>query len=149
MYICKCLHNTGERSEPGKIDKNKLKTTFDPLSYLSLYTRPHLWQISGGSGPPVVPPPPPLDPRFLEEVYLYPCFSERRKSNWSCEFLLYLITCADLEGGGTGGPDPPPPWDLSEVGSCVDVWGIGDGVQRCFYLIINFFLARFARQYCT
>ena len=28
----------------------------DPLSYpSSLYTRPHLWQIAGGSGPPVPP----------------------------------------------------------------------------------------------
>ena len=44
---------------------------------------------------------------------------------------------ADPEGG-TGGPDPP--WDLSEVGSCVEVWWIGEGVQRlCLPYYCHFF----------
>ena len=51
------------------------------------------------------------------------------------------MTChsssADPEGG-TGGPDPP--WDLSEVGSCVEAWWVGEGVQWLFCrIIINFF----------
>ena len=50
--------------------------------------------------------------------------------------------------GGTGGPDPPPsPWDLSEVGSCVDIWWVLEGVQRLFLSYLYFFLARSARQY--
>ena len=48
-----------------------------------------------------------------------------------------LAASADPEGG-TGGQDPP--WDLSEVGSCVEAWWVGKGVQLLFYLIIiNFF----------
>ena len=56
-------------------------------------------------------------------------------------------SCADSEGG-TGGQDPPPPLRLSEVGSCVDVLWVGEGVHRLFLsYYYNFFLARFARQY--
>ena len=47
-------------------------------------------------------------------------------------------------GGGTGGLDPP--WDLSEVGSCV---GRGGGSMVIFTSLLSFFLARFARQYYT
>ena len=43
------------------------------------------------------------------------------------------VSSADPEGG-TGGPEPPPPWDLSEVGSCVEAWWVGEGVQRLFSL---------------
>ena len=43
-----------------------------------------------------------------------------------------------------------PPWDLSEVGSCVEAWWVGEGVQRLFSrYYYQFFLARFARQYYT
>ena len=40
-------------------NNNKIKTTFlTPLSYASnIYTRPHLWQISGGVRTPGPPPP--------------------------------------------------------------------------------------------
>ena len=52
-------------------------------------------------------------------------------------------SCADPEGG-TGGPDPP--WDLSEVGSCVDIWWVGEGVQMLFssYFYRFFWLAPLA-----
>ena len=50
------LYNTGERSElEEKLIMIRQTQPLDPLSYPSnLYTRPHLWQISGGggSGPP-------------------------------------------------------------------------------------------------
>ena len=50
--------------------------------------------------------------------------------------------------GGTGGPDPL--WDLSEVGSFVEAWWVGEGVQRLFSLYYyQYFLARFARQFYT
>ena len=65
--------------------------------------------------------------------------------------MLY-ISYKTMRGsrGGTGGPDPPPPWDLSEVGSCMEVWWVREGVQRLFLsFYYNFFLARFARQYYT
>ena len=48
----------------------------------------------------------------------------------------YINTSADPEGR-TWGPDPS--WDLLEVGSCVEVWGIGEGSKGCFQLIINIF----------
>ena len=48
-----------------KKNKNKVKTTLDPLSYPSnINTIPHLWQISGGGGGPD-PRSPPLDPRMF------------------------------------------------------------------------------------
>ena len=52
IYVIR-LYNTGERSEPKKklIILVTWKQPIDPLSYSSnLYTRPHLWQISGGGG---------------------------------------------------------------------------------------------------
>ena len=60
---------------------------------------------------------------------------------------VYMSPSADPEGGYRGS-GPPPPWDLSEVGSCVEAWWVGEGVQRLFlpYYFL-FFLARFARQY--
>ena len=47
-------------------------------------------------------------------------------------------------GGGrdrAGVRKPPPPWDLSEMGSGVDIWWIGEGVQRLLlsYSYIFFF----------
>ena len=55
------------------------------------------------------------------------------------ELFALFVTCVDPEGR-TGGPDPPPPWDLSEVVSCVEVWGAGEGVQRMFLSYFdNFF----------
>ena len=47
--------------------------------------------------------------------------------NYSTRQLNRYIQ-ARIQRGGTGGPDPP--WDLSEVGSCVEVWWIVEGVQR-------------------
>ena len=59
------------------------------------------------------------------------------------------IASADPEGG-PGVRTPPPPWDLSEAGSCVEVWWVGEGVPRlCLPYYYHFFLARFARQYYT
>ena len=59
-----------------------------------------------------------------------------------------MFTSADPEGGG--GSEPPRPCDLSEVGSCVEMWWVGEGVQRLFSLYYNqIFLDRFARQYYT
>ena len=54
--------------------------------------------------------------------------------------------CADPEGGPGVRTPPPPPWDLSEVGSCVDIWWVRERVQRLFYLtfIIFFWLAPLA-----
>ena len=58
-----------------------------------------------------------------------------------CDFKM--VTCADPEGGeGVRNPlplPPPPPWDLSEVGSCVDIWWVGEGVHILFYLTFIFF----------
>ena len=34
--------------------------------------------------------------------------------------------------GGTGVRTPPPPWDLSEVWSCVEAWWVWEGVQQFF-----------------
>ena len=55
---------------------------------------------------------------------------------------MHPIPCADPEGGGgdRGSGSPPPPWDFSEVGSCVDIWWVGEGVQRLFLsYFYNFF----------
>ena len=45
-----------------------------------------------------------------------------------------------------GGNPAPPPWDLSKVGSCEEVWLVGEGVQRscwpCYYQL--FWLASLA-----
>ena len=57
-----------------------------------------------------------------------------------------------IKRGSRGGDrgSRPPPWDLSEVGSCVEAWWVGEGVQRLFSLYYyQFFLARFARKYYT
>ena len=70
----------------------------------------------------------------------------------SCEHLFDFVgTCVTDIGmrrsrGETG---VRTPCDLSEVGSCFDVWWVGEGAKGCFYLIFIFFLARFARQYYT
>ena len=56
---------------------------------------------------------------------------------------------ARIQSGGPGVRTPPPPipWDLSEVGSCVHIWWVGEGVQRLFLSYsYNFFLARSARH---
>ena len=47
---------------------------------------------------------------------------------------------------GDRGSGPPPPRDLSGVGSCVDASLVGEGVQRLFYhiIIIFFWLASLA-----
>ena len=46
--------------------------------------------------------------------------------------------------GSRGGGGFRTPWDLTEVGSYVDVWWVGEGVQRlflsCYY---NFFFYKF------
>ena len=55
------------------------------------------------------------------------------------------FACADPEGGSR---PPPPLWDFSEVGSCVDIWWVWEGVRGVFFLsYFYFFLARSARQY--
>ena len=45
-----------------------------------------------------------------------------------------VIRRADRQmNGQTACADPEvPPWDLSEVGSCVEFWWVGEGVQRLF-----------------
>ena len=53
---------------------------------------------------------------------------------------------ADPEGGGNRGSGPPP-WDLSEVGSCVEAWWVGEGIQWLFslyYYLFFFWLASLA-----
>ena len=59
---------------------------------------------------------------------------------------------ARIQRGDRGSGPPPPPWDLTEVRSCVAAWWVhvGEGVQRLFstYYYL-FFLTRFARQYYT
>ena len=50
--------------------------------------------------------------------------------------MRHAATSADPEGGGPGVRTPPPPWYLSEVGSCVEAWWVGEGSNGCFYLII-------------
>ena len=64
----------------------------------------------------------------------------------SQEMHFDLFSSADSEGG----PDPPPPWYLPDVGSCIEASWVGDGVQRLFSpYYYQFFLARFANQYYT
>ena len=48
----------------------------------------------------------------------------------------YTFVIVNMRGsrGGTGGPDPPE--NLSEVGSCVDVCGIGEGVQKVVFILL-------------
>ena len=70
--------------------------------------------------------------------------------------IIFIINCtphypsADPEGG-PGSGTPPPSLRLVRDGVlCVEVWWVGEGSNCCFYLIIiNFFLARFARHYYT
>ena len=52
-------------------------------------------------------------------------------------YHFVIVMRGSRGGGGTGGPDPP--WDLSDVGSCVDVWWVGEGSKGCFHLILIFF----------
>ena len=40
------------------------------------------------------------------------------------------------KGRGGGGPDPPPTWDLSEIGSCVDVWWVGEGGPKVVLILL-------------
>ena len=40
-------------------------------------------------------------------------------------------------------------WEVSEVGSCVDVWWVGGGSKSGFILLSYFFLVRFDRQQDT
>ena len=64
-------------------------------------------------------------------------------------FTEFNIMHARIQRGG-GDRGSRPPWDLSEVGSCVDVWWVGEGVQGLFLsYYYNFFLASFARHYYT
>ena len=57
---------------------------------------------------------------------------------------------ARIQRGGDRGSGPPPPWDLSEVGACVEDWWVGEGIQQLFLpYYYQFFSARFARQYYT
>ena len=61
--------------------------------------------------------------------------------------LTRVIIQAQFQRGDRGSG---PPWDLSEVGSSVEDWWVGEGVQRLFLPhFYQFFLARFARQYYT
>ena len=75
----------------------------------------------------------------------YPNMVKYRFKIFLKESLTRSSTCAD-PGRGGGFRTPPPPWDLSEVGSCVDIWWVGEGVQRLF---LFFFLARSAHQFYT
>ena len=57
---------------------------------------------------------------------------------WCAEFFCFFFSLFFFKRGSRGGGDrgsgPPPPWDLSEVGSCVEAWWVhvGEGVQRLF-----------------
>ena len=55
----------------------------------------------------------------------------------SCRINLRVQ--ARIQRGGGPGVRTPPPWDLSEAGSCVETLLVGEGVQRLFYLNIIFF----------
>ena len=60
---------------------------------------------------------------------------------------IALVFQARIQRGRTGGPDPPPPWDLSEVGSRVEVWWVGEGGPKVVFnllLTIFFWLASLA-----
>ena len=56
--------------------------------------------------------------------------------------VWYNIYMCGFRGGG-GGSGHPPPRDLSEVGSCMDVWSKGEGPKVSYY---HYFLTRFARS---
>ena len=61
-------------------------------------------------------------------------FCRRYAHFWNLKYWLsafHLHPFKRGSRGGTGGPDPPP-WDLSMVGSCVEAWWVGEGVQRLF-----------------
>ena len=55
---------------------------------------------------------------------------------------------ARIQRGDRGSGPPPPPWDLTEVRSCVAAWWVhvGEGVQRLFstYYYLFFWLASLA-----
>ena len=51
-------------------------------------------------------------------------------------FKILLWFCMRGFGGGGGVPGP---LDLSEVGSCMDVWWVWEGVLRWFILLLPFF----------
>ena len=59
------MYNAGERSEPGKIDNNKVKTTVGhPLLRMKpLHKTPPLTNLMGG-----LDPPPPMDPRLQNKT---------------------------------------------------------------------------------
>ena len=60
LYLC----NTAERSEPEKIDNNKVKTIVGPPPPRQASTQdPTSDKSQGWSGPPV----PPLDPRLVSK----------------------------------------------------------------------------------
>ena len=60
------MYNTGERSEPEKNHKNKIKTTFEPplLPIKYPHKTPPLINLRGVR----TPGPPPLDPRMIPQV---------------------------------------------------------------------------------
>ena len=60
------MYNIGERREPEKNYKNKIKTTFGPplLPIKYPHKTPPLKNLRGGGGVRTPGPPPPLDPRM-------------------------------------------------------------------------------------
>ena len=84
-------------------------------------------------------------------VCVWPLFTQSTKL-----FRAYVIDIqqknkASCKRGSRGGDrGSGPPWDLSEVGSCVEAWRAGEGVHGLFlpYYYL-FFLARFAHEYYT
>ena len=79
MYaVCKIM--ASDASQPEKLIITRSTRPLDPLSYQSnLFTRPHLWQISGGGGVRnSAPPPPPL--------WIRACFT------WNVKSVIYS-TC--------------------------------------------------------
>ena len=65
------------------------------------------------------------------------------------EKILHLNMRGFRGGGGGGSPDPTP-WDLSEVGSFVDVWWVGAGVQRLFltyFILLLYFFLFYIKMY--
>ena len=105
-----CWYNIGERSEPEKkIDNDKVNTTVGPLSYPSnLYTKPHLWQISGEGGGVRTPPPPPSGsalgqfckvwgcmPQFKSFTeYLHPKFIVCDKEIYIYMYIILMNICS-------------------------------------------------------
>ena len=81
--------------------------------------------------------------RFFVHVYY------KKKVSVFCSYKCHPQ--ARIQRGDTGsGTPPPPPWDLSELGSCVEALWVGEGVQRLFLpYYYQFFSARFARQWYT